>query len=85
MTIAQQNGKPLGPSLFSPELRVALVDYGISLQDATGNIQTQLHLDISGLSETEGIVLSRYSPDLVSSVLKEVQLLVDQVESLRAK
>ncbi|MFQ6026802.1 MAG: hypothetical protein ACE5Q6_04720 [Dehalococcoidia bacterium] len=85
MTISQQFANPRGPSLFSPELRVALVNYGISLQDASGTIHTQLHLDVSGLSNTEGMVLSRSEPDLVDSVLTEVQLLVDQIESLRDK
>ena len=85
MTVTQQYAKPAGPSLFSPELRVALVNYGIALQNADGTIQTQLNLDISGLSDTEGMLLRQSAPGLVTSVLTELQLLVDQIESLRVK
>ena len=79
----QQYSLPVGPSMFSSGLRRALVYYGMELRDETGDIQVTLHLDLSGLSLSEGLEFKRLVPETVDKVLLELQSLVEQIEDQR--
>jgi len=81
----QQYMLPVGPSMLSSDLRRALVYYGMELEDESGDIQVELHLDLSGLSQSEGLEFTRVVPDTVNDVLKELQSLVEQIEDNRAQ
>lgn len=83
--VQQQDLQPYSPSLLTLELRVALVEQDIRLRDETGDTQAVLQLDLTGLSNSEGIKYQRLAPDVVEDVLLEIQLLVDQIESKRIK
>jgi hypothetical protein len=72
ITLVQQYQQPYGPSIFSPELRVALVNHGMALSDETGNINVELHLDLTGLSNSESMVFQRFNPEVVEYVLSEI-------------
>ena len=85
ITLTQQYGQPYGPSMFTPELRVAMVNQEIVLSDETGSINAQLQLDLSGLTDSEQIILKRSAPELVDAVLSEIQDLVIQIEDKRLK
>jgi hypothetical protein len=85
ITLTQQIRQPYGPSLFSPKLRVALVNQRMLLKDETGAISTELQLDLSGLSDSEVLVFQRTAPEIVDDVLSELQDLVRQVEGKRIK
>jgi hypothetical protein len=85
ITLVQQYQQPYGPSIFSPELRVALVNHGMKLSDETGNINVELQLDLTGLSDSEGMVFQRFNPEVVEYVLSEIQGLVDQIEAKRLR
>jgi hypothetical protein len=85
ITLTQQIRQPYGPSLFSPELRVALVNQRMLLKDETGAISTELQLDLSGLSDSEVLEFQRTAPEIVDDVLSELQDLVRQVEGKRLK
>ena len=83
VALDQQYNLPVGPSMFSSGLRRALVYYGMDLQDETGNIQVTLHLDLSGLSLSEGLEFTRLVPGTVDDALLELQVLVEQIEDQR--
>ena len=83
IVLDQQYNLPVGPSMFSSGLRRALVYYGMELQDETGDIQVKLHLDLSGLSLSEGLEFTRLVPGTVDNVLLELQSLVEQIEDQR--
>ena len=83
VTLTQRHGQPYGPSLFSPDLRVALVNYGLTLGDQNGSVRADIHLDRSGLSDTESLTLVQSNRPLVNQVLAEVQGIVDQINSRR--
>jgi hypothetical protein len=83
MVLTQLYKLPHGPSMFSSGLRRALVYYGIKLQDETGDTTIELHLDVSGLSESEEIVFKQSAPAAVETVLEEIKVLVDQIEEKR--
>lgn len=83
--VQQQDWQPYSPSLLTLDLRVALVEQDIRLQDETGDTQAVLQLDLTGLSNSEEIKYQRLAPDVVEDVLLEIQLLVDQIESKRIK
>ncbi len=85
ISLTQQYQQPLGPSLFSPELRVALVKPNMVLLDATGSISTRLQLDLTGLTDSEEMVFQLSSPEGVQDVLFEIQALVNQIESKRTR
>jgi hypothetical protein len=85
ITLTQQYQQPYGPSIFSPELRVALVNHGIVLRDDAGNINLELQLDLTGLSNSEGMVFQRSAPEVVEDVLSEIQGLVGQIEAKRIR
>ncbi|MED5569450.1 MAG: hypothetical protein VYE19_07260, partial [Chloroflexota bacterium] len=63
MTLTQHYKIPFGPSMFSPDLRRSLVYYGLELQSEAGDQTMELHLDISGLSQSEKMVFKQSSPD----------------------
>ena len=80
IALEQQYRLPTGPSMFSSGLRRALVFYGMELRDEAGEIEVQLHLDLSGLSQSEGLDFKRLVPGTVNDVLSEMQFLVEQIE-----
>ena len=83
--LTQHYSQPYGPSMFSPELRVALVNQQMQLADASGNIKAVLQLDLTGLSDSEQLVFQRIAPDLVSEVLTEIQEVVIQIDNQRPR
>jgi len=84
MGLTQKYKVPYGPSMFSPDLRRSLVYYGMKLRDETGNISVELHLDVSGLSESEEMVFRQPAPSVVATVLEEIKALVEQIEENRS-
>ena len=80
IALEQQYRLPTGPSMFSSGLRRALVFYGMELRDEAGEIDVQLHLDLSGLSQSEGLDFKRLLPGTVNDALGELQFLVEQIE-----
>ena len=82
--VTQDYRLPYGPSIFSTDLRRSLVYYGMQLQDLSGSTKVELHLDISGLSESEGMVFTRFANQEVENVLDEIKLLVDRIEDTRS-
>ena len=85
ISLTQQYRQPHGPSLFSQELRVALVKPNMVLHDATGSISTRLQLDLTGLTDSEEMVFQISSPEGVQDVLLEIQALANQIESKRPR
>ena len=85
ITLTQQMRQPYGPSVFSPELRVALVNQRMELKDKTGTISAELQLDLTGLSDSEVMVFKKSAPEIVDDVLFELQGLVRQIEGGRVK
>jgi len=85
ITLAQRYEQPYGPSMFSPGLRVAMVNQKMVLTDDTGTISAQLQLDLSGLSDSEHIAFERSDPELVLAALSEIQELVEQIENKRTQ
>ena len=83
ISLDQQYNLPVGPSMFSSGLRRGLVYYGMDLQDETGDVQVTLHLDLSGLSLSEGLEFKRLVPGTVDDVLLELKALVEQIEDWR--
>ena len=83
INLNQQYVLPVGPSMLSANVRRALVYYGIKLQDDSGDVQIELHLDLSGLSQSEGLEFTKIVPDTVDDVLQELQFLVEQIEDKR--
>lgn len=82
--VTQDYRLPYGPSIFSTDLRRSLVYYGMQLQDSSGDTSVELHLDISGLSASEGMVFTRSARKEVENVLDEIRLLVDRIEDIRS-
>ena len=85
MTLTQHYRVPFGPSMFSPDLRRSLVYYGLELQSEAGDKTMELHLDISGLSESEKMVYKQSSPDEVAAALAEIKVMADQIEDQRSR
>ncbi len=83
ISLEQQYSLPVGPMMFSSSLRRAMVYYGIKLQDESGDINVELHMDLSGLSQSEGLEFKRVAPNTVNDVLSEIQFLVEQIEDKR--
>ena len=83
MTLTQHYKVPFGPSMFSPDLRRSLVYYGLKLQNEAEGLTMELHLDISGLSESEKMVFKQSSPSEVATALAEIKVMVDQIEDFR--
>ncbi len=83
MTLTQHYKVPFGPSMFSPDLRRSLVYYGLKLQDEAAGLTMELHLDISGLSESEKMVFKQSAPREVTAALAEIKVMADQIEDFR--
>ena len=83
MTLTQHYKVPFGPSMFSPDLRRSLVYYGLKLQDEAAGLTMDLHLDISGLSESEKMVFKQSAPREVTTALAEIKVMADQIEDFR--
>ena len=83
MTLTQHYKVPFGPSMFSPDLRRSLVYYGLKLQDEAAGLTMELHLDISGLSESEKMVFKQSAPREVTTALAEIKVMADQIEDYR--
>ncbi len=83
MTLTQHYKVPFGPSMFSPDLRRSLVYYGLKLQDEAAGLTMELHLDISGLSESEKMVFKQSAPNEVAMALAEIKVMADQIEDYR--
>ena len=83
--MAQFYDQPYSHSIFTSQLRVALVNQDMVLTEAEGSATVQLQLDPTGLSDSEQIVFERKAPLLVDEVLEEVQLLVDRIEENRPR
>ena len=83
MTLTQHYKVPFGPSMFSPDLRRSLVYYGLKLQNEAGGLTMDLHLDISGLSESEKMVFKQSAPKEVTAALAEIKVMADQIEVYR--
>ena len=81
--LVQHYNLPFGPSVFSPPLRRELVFYGMELQDQAGDIMVELHLDVSGLSDSEEMVFEKQAPVEVGNALHGIRQLVDQIEEQR--
>ena len=81
--LVQHYNLPFGPSVFSSPLRRELVFYGLELQDQAGDIMVELHLDVSGLSDSEEMVFEKQAPLEVGNALHEIRQLVDQIEEQR--
>ena len=84
MSLTQHYPQPIGPSMFSADLRVAMVFYGLELSDDTGKINALLNLDFTGLSLGEVLIMQQPSERIVADMLREIGTLVDQVEEQRA-
>jgi hypothetical protein len=85
MTLTQHYKVPFGPSMFSADLRRSLVYYGLELQNEARDQTMELHLDISGLSQSEKMVFKQSSPDEVSAALAEIQVMANQIEDKRSR
>ncbi len=85
ISLIQQYRLPYGPSMFTSGLRRALVYYGMKLQDEAGEVDVELHLDLSGLSQSEGLEFKLAVPGTVEDVLREIRGLVEQIEEGRGR
>jgi len=83
MSLTQHYQQPSGPSMFSPELRVAMVFYGLELSDETGQVNALMNLDLTGLSVGEVLIMQQPAERIVADMLREIGALVDQVEEQR--
>ncbi len=83
MSLTQHYLQPSGPSMFSADLRVAMVFYGLELTDETGKINALLNLDFTGLSLGEVLIMQRPAERIVGDMLREIGALVVQVEEQR--
>ncbi|PKB81848.1 MAG: hypothetical protein BZY88_05675 [SAR202 cluster bacterium Io17-Chloro-G9] len=84
MTLTQAYPQPAGPSMFSSDLRVAMVFYGMELKDDTGRVNALLNLDLTGLSLGEVLVLKQPASRVVNDMLTEISDLIEQVETQRS-
>ena len=48
-----------------------------------GAVHPDVHLDLSGLSDSESVMLTQSNPDVVNRVMVELQVLVDQINAKR--
>ena len=81
----QYDRTPYGPTMFTSDLRVALVNQGMQLADESGNVRAVLQLDLTGLSNSGQLVFQRVAPDLVGRVLLEIQDTVVQIDDQRPR
>lgn len=81
--IAQFYDQPYTHSIFTPKLRVALVNQEVSLSNPEGTYHVQLQLDPTGVSDSEQLIFEQTRPQLVEDVLAELRLLVERIEENR--
>ncbi len=81
--LVQHYNLPFGPSVFSAPLRRELVFYGMEFTDQAGETSVELHLDVSGLADSEEMEFEKKAPVEVIGALHEIRLLVDQIEEQR--
>ena len=84
MSLSQEFPQPAGPSMFSSDLRVAMVFYGVELKDDTGKVNALLNLDLTGLSLGEVLILKQPAARVVGDMLREIGELVAQIEIQRS-
>ena len=77
--------QPYEPSLFSPTLRLSLIEQDLILANGAGDIQVNLQLDRTGIFDREGIAVQQTDQVAVDVALDELQLIVDQIESRRPR
>lgn len=76
--------QPYAPSIFSRDMRISLIHHGLGLNNASGDIQAEVQIDLTGIvSDREGIAMSQIDPPGVARALDELQLIIDQIESRR--
>lgn len=83
MTLTQEYAQPAAPSMFSSDLRVAMVFYGMELKDETGTVNALMNLDLTGLSLGEVLILKQPASRVVNDMLVEIGDLVAQIETQR--
>lgn len=83
MTLTQEYAQPAAPSMFSSDLRVAMVFYGVELKDETGTVNALMNLDLTGLSLGEVLILKQPASRVVNDMLVEIGDLVTQIETQR--
>ena len=83
VSLTQGHSQPVGPSIFSSDLRVAMVTYGVEMQDEAGTTNSLMNLDLTGLSLGDDFTVKQPAPRVVPLLLREVGELVDQIESKR--
>ena len=77
------NAQPFDPSLFSTQMRVALIQQGLALQNNTGQFQAEMQVDLTGTTAQEGIALLETNQTVTHNALNEIQMVIDQLESRR--
>jgi len=83
MALTQEYAQPASPSMFSSDLRVAMVFYGMELKDSTGEVNALMNLDLTGLSLGEVLILKQPASRVVNDMLTEIGDLVTQIEVQR--
>lgn len=73
------------PALFTSPIRISLSQQNLELADSLGRLSAVMSLDLTGLSNQEGITISQENPAVVANVLTELQEVVDQIESRRPR
>ncbi len=77
--------RPYEPSIFSQQIRLSLIQQSLALQNQEVNTQAELGIDLTGLSDKEGIVVRQHNAVAVENALAEIQEIVDQIESRRPR
>ena len=75
--------QPFGPSLFSPQTRISMIEQDLVLQNGEGDIQAELQVDLTGVSDREGFALLQNDQVATENALDEIQEIIDQLESRR--
>lgn len=77
------NADAFEPALFSAQTRISLSQQNLELVNDDSSIRAQTSLDLTSLSNQEGISIRQDNPPVVQNVLSEVQMVLDQIESRR--
>ncbi len=73
------------PGMFTSQTRISLSQQNLELTNPDGKIRADMSIDLTGLSNQEGIAIRQENPAVVENSLNELQLIVDQIESRRPK
>ncbi len=76
---------PLQPNIFSPQMRIGLVQQGLILRNEQGNFMSEMQVDLTGVADHESIVLVQADANLVNNALGEIQAIIDQIENRRQR